>query len=82
MRVVITKSQLEEVRACSDFLRSPEWNGKELVYENWEQTVDRLFSTRLGVAQLNWLVDRKLVPMTMDEFNAQRQARPAPTKGR
>ena len=82
MRVVIPKEKLEAVRACSDYLKSPEWNGEALVYENWEQTVERLLSTRAGVIQLNWLIDRKLVPMTVDEFRALKQARPSPTKGR
>jgi|GEM_PF-7064187 len=77
MQVVITKGQLEAVKACNVYLDSPEWDALEesLVYANWEATVERLLATRAGSSYLAFLVSRELVPMTMTEFKAARTAR-------
>lgn len=69
MQVVITKDQLEKAEPCTpNYLTSPEWNGEALVYNDWKATVQRLASTRAGLLQLNWLVTKKLVPMSEAEF--------------
>jgi hypothetical protein len=75
MQVVITKTQLEAFKACDAYFKSPEWNGEALVYPDWEKTVDRLMSTGPGVTYLGFLVAKKLVPLTKDEFKALRAAR-------
>lgn len=76
MQVIITEAQLEERRACSDYLRSPEWNGEALVYADWDKTVERLLSTPHGAVQLGWLVSHGLVPMTAEELSAIEASRP------
>lgn len=77
MQVVIPKSSLEKHGACPAYLDSPEWDvGQQaLVYADWHATADRLMSTRKGASHLGWLVDHKLVPMTMEEFLQVKQAR-------
>lgn len=83
--VVITKLNLEKNRACSAYLRSPEWDQKQqaLVYSDWSATVQRLLSTPQGITYLSFLVSHKLVPMTMEEFTGAagplvRTRKPAP----
>lgn len=68
MQVVITKSQLEAVRACGAYFKSPEWNGEALVYSDWSKTIERLSSDRAGITYLDFLVVHGLVPMTIDEL--------------
>lgn len=79
MRVVLSKAVLKRNRACPAAYTSVEWNSAEdaLIYEDWDQTVDRLFTTREGADQLEWLVLKKLVPMTKEEFDAAKTARGA-----
>lgn len=74
--VVITKDRLEEARACRVYLDSPEWDKEReaLVYTDWDATVRRLMSAREGMAYLDFLVARELVPMTKDTFQAMRSA--------
>jgi hypothetical protein len=74
-QVVIPKEKLVELKACSVYLDSPEWNGEALVYSNWEETVERLMSTGPGITYLGFLVAKKLVPLTKDEFRALRADR-------
>jgi len=75
MQVVITKDQLEKSSACLVYLDSPEWDTSRqaLVYSDWEKTVERLMSTRAGTTYLDFLVVRKLVPMTTAELAQKRQ---------
>jgi len=70
MQVVITKAQLDEQRACSAYLKSPEWDAGQqaLVYSDWDATVARLLSSRIGTVFLDFLVVHGLVPMTVTEF--------------
>ncbi len=70
MQVVVTKDQLVRNRACSAYMRSPEWDAEAqaLVYTNWSKTVKRLLSTRKGISFLDWLVIHKLVPMTAEDL--------------
>lgn len=72
--VVVTKAQLEGNHACDAYLTSPEWNGEQLTYADWDATVARLRSSRKGMRYLQWLVDHKVVPLTRDEFDVLRAA--------
>lgn len=77
MQVVISKNQLEAVKACPVYLDSPEWDQEQnaLVYADWEASAARLLSTRSGTSYLQFLVSRELVPMTAEEFEVARAAR-------
>lgn len=70
MQVIITEGQLKESHACPVYVDSPEWDNeqKALVYSDWDASATRLLSTRSGVAYLQFLVSRGLVPMTAEEF--------------
>ena len=77
-QVIITKDQLTGGGPCSPFyLDSPEWDEKKeaLVYEDWEDTVERLSSTKDGLMHLAWLVSRSLVPMTRMQCRKLRRAK-------
>lgn len=74
MQVIITRAELVAARACDVYLTSPEWNGEALVYSDWNATVMRLLSNRISSRYLDFLVARKLVPMTTEEFIAARNA--------
>ena len=72
-RVVITKSTLEQHRACLAAYISPEWDEKEqaLIYSDWDKTVERHIAKGVeGLGWLEWLVRHKLVPMTQEQFDA------------
>jgi len=71
-QVVITKNQLDGSHACPVYLDSPEWDEgrKALVFADWDVAVARMLSSRPGTTYLSFLVAKKLVPMTMDEFAA------------
>lgn len=78
MRVVIKLSELRAHNPCGAFhLDSPEWDEQEqaLVYPDWDATVARhLAMGPTGVVRLEWLVARKLVPMTTAQLAAARKA--------
>ena len=44
-----------------------DWDEEQeaLVYDDWDETVARLSSTKDGLGLLAWLVSRALVPMTL-----------------
>ena len=78
MQVIITKDQLTGGGPCTPvFLDSPEWDEKKeaLVYEDWDETVERLSSSMDGLGQLGWLVSRSLVPMNRMQFRKLRRAK-------
>lgn len=74
MKVTITKAQLEAAKACPAYLKSPEWDGKALVYTDWAATAKRLASTSQGLTYLDFLVVSGLVPMTRAEYKQVRDA--------
>jgi len=82
MRVVITKDQREGVDACRMYLKAKSWdpNQQALVFEDWEASVVRILSNRQNTVYLNFLVTNKLVPMTLDEFNAALKAHGMPER--
>lgn len=77
MEVIVTRADLKSHNACLVYLDSPEWSPERdaLVYLDWDATVQRLLSSRLGVVWLNFLVARGLVPMSLSEFAEARKAR-------
>lgn len=76
MQVIITNETLRRHRSCKAPYAAdcPWWDEKQgaLVYEDWNQSViDHYLKVREGGPEmLEWLVRHKLVPMTIDEFNA------------
>lgn len=77
MRVEIPIASLQKHGACSAYLESPEWDKEKqaLIYNDWSETVERLFSTKWGTSYLDWLVSKKLVPMSHREFQEEKSAR-------
>ena len=53
-----------------------DWDGEQeaLVYEDWDEAVARLASSKEGLALLGWLVSRALVPMTLMQLRKLRRA--------
>lgn len=78
MRVVIPNETLRRNRSCSTVYTSPYWDAAEnaLVFPDWDDAIANYFVPmgHEGFFRLEWHVRHKLVPMTMDEFEALKAA--------
>lgn len=77
MRVVVRLVELQAHNVCDAYLRSPFWDEGEqaLVYPDWAAAVTQYMTMGIsGVMRLGWMVARRLVPMTTDQFVEARKA--------
>ena len=78
MRVVIPNATLRQHRSCRAVYTSPYWDAAEnaLVFPDWEKVVTDYFVPmgQEGLDRLEWHVNHKLVPTTLEEFAALKKA--------